>query len=110
MGQADFARRGLRSTAHERVDRRGVVRSTKRSPPEIALFEAADAGGGDLRHFEGLEINQRRQKIWQPLSEHALARSWRTDHQQAVASRGGDGQSTLRLKLPTDLEQIERGG
>ena len=82
----------------------------ERTDTERARVEPGCADRGDHRHLEGLGLRQRWQQSRQALREHALARAWRSNEQQAVGTRRRDGERALRRRLATHVREICRPG
>ena len=60
----------------------------------------------DFGGLDGLFKGHCGQDRWQPLRQHGLAGAWRPDHQDVMATGGGDLERTLGLFLAADLAEI----
>src|SRR5579863_8797970 len=62
----------------------------------------------DLGRLQRLLQAERSKNGRQPLGQHGFARSWRSDHQDVVATGSGYLQSALGSLLPTNIFEVER--
>ena len=108
MGERDFARLRITPAADQGRGRRRVMRTAKRPSLPVAEIESAAGQRRDRRAFQGIRIVQTRQYAGQTPGQHGLATARRPNHQQAVATCGGDFQRSSRQQLSTNFEQIGR--
>ena len=114
MRKSDLSGAGVASTTDDRARRGRVVRRAER-PQQARRREPAACVGrrardrGDEGDFERLARLERRQQCGQPLREHALAATGRTDEQQAVAAGRGDFERALAERLAADVGETQRG-
>src|SRR5262249_8662916 len=108
MSKTGFAGACSRASAHEGWSGCRVMRSPKRTPAEVTFIEphgAHGCDGGDFKRFSG---GQPRKQPRQALRQHALSRSRRPDHQQAVSAGGSDHQRSLCMDLTSNIGEVER--
>ena len=109
MTHGDFPRPRNRAAADQARVADCVMRRAKRprAHKPARIFEqaryAVDAG-----RLDGLFERHRRQNGRNPTREHCLARTWRTDQQEVMATGAGHFQSALRGHLPAHVAQIDR--
>ena len=108
MGEADLPRpRGMAAADQAGVGDR-MVRGAKGPGPQERLLPVQQAGDGEyLRRFDGLREGKVGDDRHEPLCEHGLPGSGRTDHEEVVPPRGGDLQGAFGLFLAADLAEIE---
>ena len=103
MREACFAGLWTRAAADEGGHAGGVMRRAKRAVE--AEFAAHEFAGErvDHRDFEHFFRRERRQDGGQAGGEHGFARTRRADHQQVVASSGGDFECALGAFLAAHI-------
>ena len=107
MGQGYFTWTGDHAAADEAGVGDGVVRGTEGAVGDEALFFVEDAGYGvDLGGFEGFFKAEWGEDGGQALSEHRLAGAWRADHEDVMATGGGDLEGALGNVLAADVAEV----
>ena len=108
MGERDFAGAGDDAAADEAGVGDGVVRRAEGAVRDEAAVGIEHAGDGvDLGGLEGFFEAQRREDGRQALGEHGFAGAGRADHQDVVASGGGDFERALGDVLAANVFEVE---
>jgi len=85
----------------------GVVGGAEGAVGDEALVAVEDAGDGvDLGGLEGLFKAQGREDGGQALGEHGFAGAGRADHEDVVATGGGDFEGALGDVLAADVAEV----
>ena len=105
-GQGHLAGARDCAAAHQRDGGGGVMRRPIRPLLPQGRIKPARADRLHGRRLQGFRFGHRRQDARQALREHGLAGPRWPDHEQAVATGGGDFQRAPRLRLAFDIHQI----
>ena len=107
VGEGDFAGAGDHAAADEAGVGDGVVGRAEGAMGDEAVVAVEDAGDGvDLGGLEGFFEAQRREDGGQALGEHGFAGAGRADHEDVVATGGGDFESALGYVLAADVAEV----
>ena len=107
VGEGDFAGARDHAAADEAGVGDGVVGRAEGAVGDEAFVAVEDAGDGvDLGGFEGFFEAQRREDGGQALGEHGLAGAGRADHEDVVATGGGDLEGALGDVLAADVAEV----
>jgi hypothetical protein len=60
----------------------------------------------DSGHLESVRDVERGKQTWQPLGQHGLARTGRSDHEKVMASGRGDLDCEPAQSLTSDIGQV----
>ncbi len=106
MGERDFARARPRAAADESRHARRMMRGAERARPADAPAGEIAGEAPDHADFEHLGRLERRQDRGHPPGKHRFAGARWPDHEEMVASGGGDLERALRGLLSFDVPQI----
>lgn len=104
--ERDLTWAGVRSAAHHRGHRSGMVRCSKRSAAREATVDQAPAQTVDHPHFQHFGWIKRRQDADKARRQHRFSGTRRADHEQVVATSRRDLKSAFGRLLTLDLFEI----
>ena len=106
VSERDFTRTRLRSAADERYGRGRVMRTAVWTHAPFRWLERQPRDAAHCGYLQRFALGQRRQQARQPLRQHALAGTRRTDHQQAVLAGRRNLERALGVLLTPHFIQI----
>jgi len=107
VGEADLSRLGDRATTDQAGVADGVMRGAEgaRCDQGAAVHQPHDAV--HACRFDGFRQGQCRQDRRKTLCQHRLPGAWRTNHDDIVATAGGDLEGALDVLLSFDLAEVD---
>lgn len=107
VGERDFAGAGISAAAEEADVGNGVVRRAEGTAIDKALTGVEEAGDRvNLRGLDGFGLGHVGHDGGHAFGEHGLAGAGRADHEDVVATGGGDFEGAFDVVLALDLVEV----